>query len=83
MKETMIHELGKKCGGKFKLTVLLQKRLLEINRGQQKPEEHDSRTPLQIAMDEIKQGRIFLEPPKAEGEESSLILPVQDTIEQE
>jgi len=83
MKETMIHELAKKCGGKFKLTVLLQKRLIEINRGQRKPEEQDSRTPLQIAMDELAQDRISLEPPKAEGEESSLVLPIEGTLEEE
>jgi len=83
MKETKIHELSKKCGGKFKLTVLLQKRLLEINRGQRRSDEYDSRTPLQIAMDEIQQGRIFLEAPKAEGEGASMILPMHETIEEE
>ena len=81
MKETRIHELAKKAGGKFKLTVLLQKRLLELNRAQRQSPDFYRRTPLQIAMDEAEDGKISLLPLRAEDEENQLPS-IPDTFEE-
>ena len=57
-------ELVRKVGGKFKLTSLLQKRLVELNRGAPPliKAEGDGWTPRRIVYEEILRGKIELAP---------------------
>ena len=55
-----LREAKKKAGSTFGLTVLLQKRCRELVRGAQKLVELASRSPIEIALEEIVQGKIWL-----------------------
>lgn len=63
-------ELIEKMGGRFKLTALIQKRLSELTQGSRPLiEDTDGLTPIEIAIEEIKQDKITIddgsdEPPK-------------------
>lgn len=61
MNRTEIDELAQKFGGRYKLTVLIQKRLRELTKGAQKLVETDSRNLIHIVIEEIKQGKIGIE----------------------
>ena len=59
----MIHELKnedviRKVGGRFKLTALVQKRLKELMFGARPMVEPGDMTPIEIAIQEIKEGKI-------------------------
>lgn len=59
----MIHELKnediiKKVGGRFKLTALVQKRWKELMFGARPMVEPGDMTPMEIAIEEIKEGKI-------------------------
>lgn len=49
-----------KIGGTFEITVLLQKRCRELVRGAQQLVEFKSRSPIDIALEEVLQGKIWL-----------------------
>ncbi len=61
MNRTEIDELAQKFGGRYKLTVLIQKRLRELTKGAQKLVETESRNLIHIVIEEIKQGKIGIE----------------------
>lgn len=54
--------LYEKCGGVYKATVLIQKRLRELNRGARRLVEEAAPTPIETVMEEIRQGKIELVP---------------------
>lgn len=67
MDQKKLREAKKKIGNTFALTVLLQKRCQELVRGAQKLVEFDAKHPADIALEEILQGKIWLnEAPKTE-----------------
>ncbi len=49
-------------GGKFRLATILQKRALEIMRGSPPLVNFKSTRPIEIALEEVVQGKITLEP---------------------
>jgi DNA-directed RNA polymerase subunit K/omega len=52
-----------KIGNTFELTVLIQKRVRELIKDRQRPlVELDTRNPIQIALEEILQDKIYLAP---------------------
>ncbi|HLU49852.1 MAG TPA: DNA-directed RNA polymerase subunit omega [Planctomycetota bacterium] len=58
-------ELVRKVGGKFALTYLLQRRMVELNRGERpliELDDHDSLDNRRIACREILEGKIALAP---------------------
>jgi DNA-directed RNA polymerase subunit K/omega len=55
-----LREAKKKIGNTFALTVLLQKRCQELVRGAQKLVEVDAKSPIDIALEEVLQGKIWL-----------------------
>jgi len=55
-------ELIEKVGGTFKLTSLIQKRLRELNAGDRPLVNVDTKDPLKIVAEEIRQGKINLIP---------------------
>lgn len=61
MNRTEIDELAEKFGGRYKLTVLIQKRLRELTKGAQKLVDLETRNLISIVIEEIKQGKIAIE----------------------
>ncbi|MBK6940455.1 MAG: DNA-directed RNA polymerase subunit omega [Planctomycetes bacterium] len=61
MDRQLVWELSSRCGGIFKFTVLLQKRVQELVRGQPKLIKDPSTNPVDIALKEIKAGLVNLE----------------------
>ena len=66
MDQSKVHSLARKVGGRFHLASLVQKRLLELNRGQRRLVSEDSGNPLDIVLREIDEGMIELAAPEEE-----------------
>lgn len=58
---TDLDQLADKFGGRYKLTVLIQKRLKELVKGGQKLVEMEDRNLINIVMEEIRQGKVAWE----------------------
>jgi DNA-directed RNA polymerase subunit omega len=56
-----IDQLAEKFGGRYKLTVLIQKRLKELVKGGQKLVDLEDRNMINIVLEEIRQGKIAFE----------------------
>lgn len=61
MRNYNLDELSSRCGGRFKLSVLLQKRVRELVREDHPLIETESNDPIEIAMEELSRGLIALE----------------------
>ena len=67
MRDYDLDALAKKCGGRFKMSVLLQKRARELVKGVPPLIEYmDSADPIDIALEELKRGLIELDFPEKE-----------------
>jgi DNA-directed RNA polymerase subunit K/omega len=55
-----LREARKNVGNTFALTVLIQKRCQELVRGAQKLVDSDSKSPIDVALEEVLQGKIWL-----------------------
>ncbi len=53
-------EIVNKVGGRFKLSTLIQKRLVQINRGSRPLIENPPENKMEIVLQEIMQDKIFL-----------------------
>ncbi len=62
----IIDELEQKVGGRFLLTALLQKRVRELVAGAPRLVEIRSENPIDIAIEEIRAGKIDLTPEDAD-----------------
>lgn len=62
----IIDELEQKIGGRFQLTALLQKRIRELVAGAPRLVEIRSENPIDIAIEEVKAGKIELVPEDAD-----------------
>lgn len=60
MDHAKLREAKKKIGSTFALTVLLQKRCQELVRGAVKLVETESKNPIDIALEEVLAGKIWL-----------------------
>jgi DNA-directed RNA polymerase subunit omega len=58
---TEIDQLSEKFGGRYKLTVLIQKRLKELVKGGQKLVDLEDRNLINIVLEEIRQGKVTFE----------------------
>ena len=54
-------EIVKKCGGRFKLSTLIQKRMVALNRGARPLVDIQIKNPMEIVVQEIMQDKIFLD----------------------
>ena len=54
-------EIVNKVGGRFKLSSLIQKRLVALNRGARPLVELQTKNPMEIVVAEIMQDKIFLD----------------------
>lgn len=61
MNRSEIDALADKFGGRYKLTVLIQKRLRELTKGAQKLVDVESRNLIHVVLEEIRQGKIGIE----------------------
>lgn len=61
MEKSEIDQLADKFGGRYKLTVLIQKRLKELVKGAQKLVDIEDRNLINVVMEEIRQGKIGFE----------------------
>ena len=66
---TEIDQLAEKFGGRYKLTVLIQKRLKELVKGGQKLVDLEDRNLINIVMEEIRQGKVTFEGLEMDGKE--------------
>ncbi len=61
MDRTELDRLAKDCGGRYKLTVLIQKRLKELVRGGAKLVDLEDRNLINVVLEEIRQGKVGIE----------------------
>jgi DNA-directed RNA polymerase subunit omega len=54
-------EIVNKAGGRFKLSALIQKRMVQLNQGSRPLVELDTQDKMQIVLQEIIQDKIFLD----------------------
>ena len=66
---TEIDQLSEKFGGRYKLTVLIQKRLKELVKGAAKLVDLEDRNLINIVIEEIRQGKVTFEGLELEGKE--------------
>jgi len=59
--ELMEETIVKKCGGRFKLSTLIQKRMVAINRGARPLVDIQTKNPMEVVVQEIMQDKIFLD----------------------
>jgi len=65
-------DLIRKMGGRFKLTALIQKRMLEIMQGARPMVEPEGLTPMEVVVEEIVRGYVDIDWGKSE----NLVQPV-------
>jgi DNA-directed RNA polymerase subunit omega len=58
---TELDQMSEKFGGRYKLTVLIQKRLKELVKGGQKLVELEDRNLINVVLEEIRQGKVTWE----------------------
>ncbi|MCL2700796.1 MAG: DNA-directed RNA polymerase subunit omega [Phycisphaerae bacterium] len=64
-------EIINKCGGRFKLTVLIQKRMIELMQGSRPlVERRRGMTDMEVAIQEILEDKIVIDPEKTESKKS-------------
>ena len=61
LEELKEEEIVNKVGGRFKLSTLIQKRLVQINAGSRPLVEMDTSDKMSIVLQEIRQDKIFLD----------------------
>jgi len=66
---TEIDQLSEKFGGRYKLTVLIQKRLKELVKGAQKLVDLEDRNLINIVIEEIRQGKVTFEGLQMDGDD--------------
>src|SRR6478752_1956202 len=61
LEELKEEQIGNKVGGRFKLSTLIQKRLVALNRGARPLVEMQTKNPMEVVIQEIVQDKIFLD----------------------
>lgn len=61
LEELKEEEIVKKVGGRFKLSTLIQKRMVALNRGAKQLVDVQTKNPMEIVIQEIIQDKIFLD----------------------
>ncbi len=64
MEELKEEEIVNKVGGRFKLSTLIQKRLVALNKGSRPLVEIDTQNKMSIVLQEILQDKIYLDTSK-------------------
>jgi DNA-directed RNA polymerase subunit omega len=61
LSSTELDQMAEKFGGRYKLTVLIQKRLKELVKGGQKLVDVEDRNLINVVIEEIRQGKVIWE----------------------
>ena len=61
LSSTELDQMAEKFGGRYKLTVLIQKRLKELVKGGQKLVDVEDRNLINVVIEEIRQGKVTWE----------------------
>lgn len=61
IEELREEEIVKKVGGRFKLSTLIQKRLVQLNAGGRPLVNAENKNKMQVVIDEIMQDKIYLD----------------------
>jgi DNA-directed RNA polymerase subunit omega len=61
LEELKEEEIVNKVGGRFKLSTLIQKRMVALNRGSKPLVEIQSKNPMEIVVNEILNDKIYLD----------------------
>jgi len=61
LEELREEEIVNKVGGRFKLSTLIQKRLVQLNQGSRPLVDTDTNDKMKVALQEIVQDKIFLD----------------------
>ena len=69
LSSTELDQMAEKFGGRYKLTVLIQKRLKELVKGGQKLVDVEDRNLINIVLEEIRQGKVVWEGMEADEKE--------------
>ena len=69
LSSTELDQMAEKFGGRYKLTVLIQKRLKELVKGGQKLVDMEDRNLINIVIEEIRQGKVVWEGMDMDGKE--------------
>lgn len=67
LEELKEEEVVDKVGGRFKLSTLIQKRMVQLNKGSRSLVDSGTKDKLQIVLQEILQDKIFLTPSEEVG----------------
>ena len=62
LEELKEEQIVNKVGGRFKLSTLIQKRLVALNRGSRPLIDLQTKNPMEIVIQEIMQDKIYLDP---------------------
>jgi len=65
--------LIKKVGGRFKLTALIQKRLVYLHKGARSFVDTDKKNKLQVVLQEIKEDKIHLDMDESQSGSASIV----------
>jgi DNA-directed RNA polymerase subunit omega len=61
LEELKEEQIVNKVGGRFKLSTLIQKRLVALNRGARPLVEMQTKNPMEVVIQEIVQNKIYLD----------------------
>lgn len=61
LEELKEEEIVKKVGGRFKLSTLIQKRMVALNRGSKPLVEMQTKNPMEVVVNEILNDKIYLD----------------------
>ena len=73
LEELKYESLIKKVGGRFKLTALIQKRLVYLNKGARSFVDTDKKNKLQVVLQEIKEDRVYLDMDESQSGSASVV----------
>ena len=62
LEELKEEQIVNKVGGRFKLSTLIQKRMVALNRGSRPLIDLQSKNPMEVVIQEIMQDKIYLDP---------------------
>jgi len=73
LEELKDEKLVEKIGGRFKLTALIQKRLVFLNKGARSFVDTDKKNKLQVVLQEIREGKVYLDMDESESAQASIV----------
>jgi len=73
LEELKDENLIQKIGGRFKLTALIQKRLVYLNKGARSFVETDKKNKMQVVLQEIMEDKVYLDMDESQDVNASIV----------